>query len=119
MAIDAGGAAASAVGRFAPIELLADVLADREVLKAGADGTAVQVLQETLRDMGFPMMVLRAEVGVSGVDGSFGGQTETALRNFQVHAWARRSESDPVRRSGSDPPEGPSFYVDLTRRQCI
>lgn len=36
--------------------------------------------------MGFPMLVLRNGVGVSGADGDFGRQTETAIRNFQVHA---------------------------------
>jgi hypothetical protein len=31
--------------------------------------------------------------------------------------WVRRSESGPVRRPESDPPEGRSFYDDITRRQ--
>jgi lipoprotein-anchoring transpeptidase ErfK/SrfK len=42
--------------------------------------------------MGFPMMVLKNDVGESGVDNAFGGQTETALKNFQVHAKKRFSD---------------------------
>jgi len=36
------------------------------------------------------------------------------IRRREQEAWARRSESRPVRRSGSRPPEGGSFYVLLT-----
>ncbi len=36
-----------------------------------------------------------------------------------ARAWLRRSESRPVRRSGSGPPEGPTFYVFRPQRQYI
>ena len=72
--------------RFNSIAAFQDVLSGRVILKAGDDGDAVSSLQQALRDMGFPMTVLRNGIGVSGVDGTFGSQTETVLRNFQVHA---------------------------------
>lgn len=72
--------------RFASVAPLGDVLAGRAVLKAGDRGPAVQALQQALFDMGFPMLVLRNDVGALGVDGEFGAQTTTALTNFQVHA---------------------------------
>lgn len=75
--------------RFAGIAAFTDVLAGRALLRAGDSGPAVQVLQQALLDMGFPMMSLVNDVGVSGVDGQFGGQTTTALSNFQVHAKKR------------------------------
>jgi hypothetical protein len=34
----------------------------------------------------------------------------------EANTWGRRSEISPVRRSESDPPEGRSFYDDLTKR---
>ena len=75
--------------RFAPLPVFAEVLAGRALLKAGDRGPAVQALQQVLMDMGFPMLALQNDVGVSGVDGAFGGQTTTALKNFQVHAKKR------------------------------
>lgn len=72
--------------RFTSTTSFDEILKGREVLKIGDKGPAVRVLQEALRDMGFPMLVLQSDTGVSGVDGAFGGQTETALKNFQVHA---------------------------------
>ena len=72
--------------RFSSIPSFVDVLAGRALLKAGDAGPAVQALQQVLLDMGFPMMALKNDVGVSGVDGEFGAQTTTALSNFQVHA---------------------------------
>jgi|GEM_PF-939598 len=56
------------------------------VMRPGDRGPAVVAVQQALLDMGFPMMSLKNDVGVSGVDGAFGGQTTTAIQNFQVHA---------------------------------
>lgn len=78
--------------RFTSDAIFQEILTDRAVLKRGERVTAVTVLQRTLDDMGFPMMVLKDGNSVSGVDGIFGGQTETALRNFQVHA--RKKHTD-------------------------
>lgn len=75
--------------RFAPLPAFADVLAGRAELKAGDRGPAVQALQQALADMGFPMLVLKNDLGASGVDGEYGAQTATALSNFQVHAKKR------------------------------
>lgn len=75
--------------RFAGIAAFADIQAGRALLRAGDSGTGVAALQQALLDMGFPMMALKNDVGVSGVDGQFGAQTTTALRNFQVHAQKR------------------------------
>lgn len=72
--------------RFGSIPTFEDILGGRVLLKAGDSGPAVQVLQEALQDMGFPMMKSRDGTGVSSVDGAFGAQTEIALRNFQVNA---------------------------------
>lgn len=75
--------------RFAGIAALADVAAGRALLRAGDSGPAVSALQQALLDMGFPMLTLKNDVGVSGVDGQFGAQTTTALSSFQVHAKKR------------------------------
>ena len=75
--------------RFAPLPAFADVAAGRAVIKAGDRGPAVQALQLALADMGFPMLVLKNDLGVSSVDGEYGAQTTTALANFQVHAKKR------------------------------
>jgi lipoprotein-anchoring transpeptidase ErfK/SrfK len=72
--------------RFSSVDTFKEILDGGSVLGRGASGDAVRVLQEALRDMGFPMSILKNNVSQSGVDGAFGGQTETALRNFQVHA---------------------------------
>jgi peptidoglycan hydrolase-like protein with peptidoglycan-binding domain len=72
--------------RFASIAAFADVAAARTVMRAGDTGPAVAALQQALLDMGFNMMSLRNDVGVSGVDGAWGDQTTTALKNFQIHA---------------------------------
>lgn len=76
-------------GRFAGIPAFADVQAGRVLLRAGDSGPAVTALQQALLDMGFSMLTLKNDVGVSGVDGQFGMQTTTALSNFQVHAKKR------------------------------
>lgn len=78
--------------RFRSEVIFEDILAGRVVLKSGDRGPAVEVLQCTLGDMGFPMLVLKDRVGVSGVDGVFGAQTKTALRNFQVHAQKKHAD---------------------------
>jgi|SRR5688572_9014396 len=72
--------------RLASEPIFDQILAGGAVLKRGDRGGAVTILQQALEDMGFPMMVLNDGTGKSGVDGAFGGQTETALKNFQVHA---------------------------------
>ncbi|HEY1099183.1 MAG TPA: L,D-transpeptidase family protein, partial [Myxococcota bacterium] len=76
-----GGAA-----RFAAHTVLSDVAAGRVTLRAGERGPHVEALQTALLDMGFPMLSLKNDVGVSGVDGAWGAQTTTAITNFQVHA---------------------------------
>jgi len=91
---DGSNAPAVAVnGRFAGDPVFAAILKGERVLTAGDRGDAVKSLQQALMDMGFPMLILRGDVGVSGVDGVFGGQTTTALRNFQVHASHSRAVS--------------------------
>lgn len=49
---------------------------DVPVLKKGAKGDSVKALQVLLIGYGFP-------VGKTGADGSFGGATHTAVRNYQ------------------------------------
>ena len=65
----------------APKPLSPNDWAPNQTLKQGSSGDPVRVLQIMLRDSGI--------VGVRGiaVDGSFGAQTLTAVRNFQ--AWAK------------------------------
>jgi lipoprotein-anchoring transpeptidase ErfK/SrfK len=75
-----------------------DVRAGRVALRAGETGPAVAALQQALLDMGFPMMALQNDVGVSGVDGAWGGQTDTALKNFQI--FAKRAGFTSVRSNG-------------------
>lgn len=76
--------------RFSGDPAFAEILRDERVMKAGDKGAAVAIVQQALMDMGFPMLVLRDGVGVSGVDGTFGAQTKIALTNFQVHAGQTR-----------------------------
>ena len=68
------------------------IAAGTSVMRAGDRGPAVVAVQQALLDMGFPMLALRNDVGVSGVDGDFGGQTTTAIQNFQVHARKTRPD---------------------------
>jgi peptidoglycan hydrolase-like protein with peptidoglycan-binding domain len=49
------------------------------ILKLGSKGDAVRVLQEALRVSG-----IRGVRGIT-VDGDFGQQTDTAVRNYQAH----------------------------------
>ncbi len=72
--------------RFAGLTAFDGVLAGTAILRPGERGAHIEALQTALLDMGFPMMQLKNDVGVSGVDGAFGGQVTTALQNFQVHA---------------------------------
>ncbi len=72
--------------RFAAFPQFVDVLAGRTVLRSGERGPHIEALQQALFDMGFPMLQLKNNVGVSGVDGIFGGQVRTAIANFQAHA---------------------------------
>lgn len=61
----------------APAAIVAPVWPAGTVLREGGTGAAVTVLQTALRDSG-----LRGVRGIT-VDGTFGPQTLTALRNFQ------------------------------------
>jgi len=72
--------------RFASNTSFDTILKGDTVLKRGDKGPAVTAVQQALEDMGFPMTLLKDGIGFSGVDSVFGGQTETALKNFQVHA---------------------------------
>lgn len=83
--------------RFDGLPEFKGILDGQSTLRRGDRGEAVSVLQMALHDMGFPMLVLRDDVGVLGVDGAFGGQTVTALENFQIHAAHRFAD---VRVSG-------------------
>lgn len=78
-------------GRFAGDATLAQVANGRLVLKVGHKGEFVKKVQQALLDMGFSMRPYPSRMTgqpVGGVDGAFGGQMTTALRNFQVHAMA-------------------------------
>lgn len=72
--------------RFASNTAFDTILKGDTVLKRGDKGPAVTAVQQALEDMGFPMTLLKDGIGFSGVDSVFGRQTETALKNFQVHA---------------------------------
>lgn len=50
---------------------------DLKVLKKGAKGAQVKTLQRLLVSLGY-------DVGASGIDGSFGGATEKAVKAFQT-----------------------------------
>ena len=76
--------------RFASDSTFAGILSGELTLARGSSGEAVRAVQAALRDMGFPMTVLRGDDAVPGVDAVFGKQTEIALTNFQVHASKRR-----------------------------
>lgn len=79
--------------RFSGDPFFAAILNGERVLGPGDRGDSVRTLQQALMDMGFPMLVLRGDVGVSGVDSAFGNQTTIALTNFQVHARSSRPVS--------------------------
>jgi peptidoglycan hydrolase-like protein with peptidoglycan-binding domain len=54
---------------------------DETALKNGDSGTAVRLIQESLIAQGY-------NLGPSGADGDFGGDTETAVRQFQIDTGA-------------------------------
>lgn len=79
--------------RFRGVQIFEEVLAGRTVLKVGDKGPAVRILQESLRDMGFPMLVLRGGMGESGVDGAFGACTCKFLSAVSDLSWASGKSS--------------------------
>ncbi len=81
---------AAAHARFAADISLDEVRAGRATVGAGARGPHVMKLQQALLDMGFSMRPYAGTTGalVGGVDGSWGNQCETCVRNFQRHAQA-------------------------------
>ncbi|GAB2835103.1 eCIS core domain-containing protein [Ferruginibacter profundus] len=62
--------------RFKGDAILEGCFDNERVLKIGAKGEAVRKLQQALVDAGFPLPKF-------GVDGDFGSETETSVRNFQ------------------------------------
>jgi peptidoglycan hydrolase-like protein with peptidoglycan-binding domain len=76
--------------RFAGDSALDDVRAGRTTIGSGARGSHVMKLQQALLDMGFSMRPYPGNSGalVGGVDGAWGGQCETCVKNFQAHAKA-------------------------------
>lgn len=74
--------------RFVGDAALDDVRAGRATVGAGARGPHVMKLQQALLDMGFSLRPYANSAGVlvGGVDGAWGGQCETAIKNFQRHA---------------------------------
>ena len=62
--------------RFSGDPVLEACFDDESYLKFGSSGPAVVKLQQALVDAGFPLPEF-------GVDGIFGSETETAVRNFQ------------------------------------
>ncbi|MDP2342006.1 MAG: L,D-transpeptidase family protein [Deltaproteobacteria bacterium] len=76
--------------RFAGDAALDDVRAGRATIGSGARGPHVMKLQQALLDMGFSMRPYPSTSGalVGGVDGAWGGQCETCVKNFQAHARA-------------------------------
>ena len=76
--------------RFAGDTALDDVRAGRSTIGSGARGAHVMKLQQALLDMGFSMRPYPGTSGalVGGVDGAWGGQCDTCVKNFQAHARA-------------------------------
>ncbi len=74
-------------GRFSSDATLQQVARGEATLQRGAQGDAVLLVQQALNALGFNLRqyVLGGRLR-GGADGAFGPQTETALRNFQVHA---------------------------------
>jgi L,D-transpeptidase YnhG len=64
--------------RFTGNEQLSRVFSGKVTLAPGSKGEGVKAVQKALSDMGFALH--------GGADGAFGGQSEKAVRNFQVHA---------------------------------
>jgi peptidoglycan hydrolase-like protein with peptidoglycan-binding domain len=67
--------------RFSGNRVLEAAFDDETVLKNGDSGTAVRLIQESLIAQGY-------NLGPSGADGDFGGDTETAVRQFQIDTGA-------------------------------
>ena len=73
--------------RFKDLEQLQKVADDELLLKKGSKGDGVLAVQEALRDMAFNLQRYEMNGRMrGGPDGSFGPQTQTALKNFQAHA---------------------------------
>jgi lipoprotein-anchoring transpeptidase ErfK/SrfK len=69
--------------RFADDPTLAQVAAGQATLAPGAKGEAAAKVQQALQDMAFVLP--------SGVDGAYGNQTVTAVKNFQSMAGLKRT----------------------------
>ncbi len=76
--------------RFAGDAVLDDVRAGNATIGSGAHGPHVMKVQQALLDMGFSMRPYTGGGGVlvGGIDGAWGGQCDTCLKNFQAHARA-------------------------------
>lgn len=73
--------------RFNSVDTFKEILDGGNVLGRGASGDAVRVLQEALRDMGFPMSILKNNVSQSGVDGAYrDDETRFVEQHFHVSA---------------------------------
>ena len=69
--------------RFSGNAVLEAVFDNEQVLKPGDSGTAVRLVQESLLAQGYNLPIF-------GADGDFGGETETAVRQFQINTGAVR-----------------------------
>lgn len=67
--------------RFTGNRTLEAAFDDERVVQNGDSGTAVRLIQESLTAQGY-------NLGPSGADGDFGGDTESAVRQFQIDTGA-------------------------------
>lgn len=85
--------------RFKSDTQLSRVFAGQVTLSPGSRGDGVKAVQQALSDMGFAVP--------GGADGAYGGQSEKAVRNFQLHA------------SGMFPEVRPTGVVDKATLQAL
>ncbi|MDD4269627.1 MAG: peptidoglycan-binding protein [Pirellulales bacterium] len=69
--------------RFQPNAALADVEANRKVLKIGSSGTPVHLVQMALLDLGYSLPVSTTNANYSP-DGIYGEETRQAVQKFQT-----------------------------------
>lgn len=69
--------------RFAPLADLQQAAQNKPPLRFGSKGKAVEVVQATLVELGFPMPISTRNKAIRG-DGIYGQETQSTVRAFQL-----------------------------------
>jgi peptidoglycan hydrolase-like protein with peptidoglycan-binding domain len=77
-----------AAPRFSGNRILEAAFDDERLIRNGARGEAVRLIQESLVAMGYTLPISVSETNTTQLDGIFGPETEAAIRRFQTDAGA-------------------------------